>query len=99
MCGGLRDEFDIPMTETVDEEVSLMCNLSEGVWLDGRQKGRLEGKQEGKQEGIKLGIEKSDLRNIQNLMDSTGWTMEKVMDMLAVPAEKRPAYAAKLRKQ
>ena len=37
----LRDEFDIPMTQTMEKEVSLMCNLSDGVWEDGLMSGRL----------------------------------------------------------
>lgn len=35
----LQQEFEIPMTETLEEEVRLMCNLSQGV----RDLGRTEG--------------------------------------------------------
>ena len=37
----LRDEFDIPMTETLEAEVHQMCNLSEGVRELGRSEGLL----------------------------------------------------------
>ena len=41
----LENEFQIPMTERMEEEVEFMCNLSDGV------------EQRGIQKGIKLGIE------------------------------------------
>ena len=37
----LQDEFNIPMTQTMDREVSLMCNLSQGVEARGIEKGVL----------------------------------------------------------
>lgn len=38
----LRDEFDIKMTQTFDEEVSVMCNLSKGIKEEGRAEGLIE---------------------------------------------------------
>ena len=35
----LENEFQIPMTETLEEEVEFMCNLSDGVEQKGIQKG------------------------------------------------------------
>ena len=31
----LQEDFDIPMTQTLESEVSVMCNLSKGVWEKG----------------------------------------------------------------
>ena len=37
----LQDEFHIPMTQTMDREVSNLCNLSQTVWENGIEKGIL----------------------------------------------------------
>lgn len=42
-CQILEDDFHIRMTQTLESEVSLMCNLSKGVEEKGIQKGRQEG--------------------------------------------------------
>ena len=51
-CQILEEDFHIRMTQTLESEVSLMCNLSKGVEEKGIEKGRREGRQEGRQEGI-----------------------------------------------
>lgn len=79
----LQDEFDIPMTETLEAEVHQMCNLSEGV----RDLGRAEGRAEG------------FLASIRSLMSNTGWPLEKAMEILGVPETDRPKYADLLQKQ
>ena len=79
----LQDEFDIPMTETLEAEVRQMCNLSEGVMELGIEKGKVEG----------------FLASIRNLMANTGWPLEKAMESLGLPEMDRPKYAALLQKQ
>ena len=79
----LQDEFDIPMTETLEAEVHQMCNLSEGVRDLGRSEGRAEG----------------FLASIRGLMANTGWPLEKAMEILGVPEADRPKYADLLQKQ
>ena len=79
----LQEEFDIPMTETLEAEVHQMCNLSEGV----RDLGRAEGRAEG------------FLASIRSLMANTGWSLEKAMETLGVPETDRPRYADLLQKQ
>ena len=49
----LENEFQIPMTETMETEVEYMCNLSDGV----------------EQKGIEKGIEKEQLRLIQKKLE------------------------------
>ena len=46
-CQILEEDFHIRMTQTLESEVSLMCNLSKGVEEKGIEKGRQEGRQEG----------------------------------------------------
>lgn len=79
----LQDEFDIPMTETLEAEVHQMCNLSEGVRDLGRSEGRAEG----------------FLASIRGLMANTGWPLEKAMEILGVPEADRPKYADLLQKR
>ena len=48
----LEQEFSIGMTQAMESEVSLMCNLSQGIEEKGIQKGIQEGKKEERQRGI-----------------------------------------------
>ena len=43
----LEQEFSIGMTQTMESEVSLMCNLSQGIEEKGIQKGKKEERQRG----------------------------------------------------
>ena len=85
----LQDDFDIPMTETMEAEVQAMCNLSQGVEEKGRIRGRVEGRAEGRAEGRTEGIAAS----IKSLMDSMGWSMEQAMAALKISEEDRSQYA------
>ena len=40
----LENEYDIPMEESIEEEVKTMCNLSEGIEERAMEAGRKEGK-------------------------------------------------------
>ena len=51
---------------------------------------RQEGRQEGRQETMLL--------NIRNLMDSTGWSADKIMDMLKIPPDQQKVLSFKLTK-
>ena len=95
----LQDEFDIPMTETLEAEVHQMCNLSEGVRDLGRAEGRVEGRAEGRVEGRAEGRVEGFLASIRSLMSNTGWPLEKAMEILGVPETDRPKYADLLQKQ
>ena len=83
----LEREFDIPMTETLEEEVLQMCNLSEGVLDRGRAEGRAEG------------IAETTLASIKNLMETLGLTIEQAMAALKVPEIDRRKYAKQLGSQ
>lgn len=44
----LHNDFNIAMTTELESEVFNMCNLSQGVWEEGREAGRKEGRKEGR---------------------------------------------------
>ena len=51
----LQEEFQLPMTMEIDQEVSDMCNLSLGLWEEAVTEGRLQGVREGRLEGERKG--------------------------------------------
>ncbi|MCD8110491.1 MAG: hypothetical protein LUE14_10410 [Clostridiales bacterium] len=57
-CRILQEEFEISMTQEIDEEVDHMCNLSEGLWKTAMEKGWAEGMEKGWTEGVEKGMEK-----------------------------------------
>ncbi|MGN0299523.1 MAG: hypothetical protein ACI4C1_10155, partial [Lachnospiraceae bacterium] len=52
----LQNEFDIQMTENMESEVSIMCNLSDEIEERGIQKGKAEGITQGIAQGMAQGI-------------------------------------------
>ena len=85
----LQDEFNIPMTQTIDREVSLMCNLSQGVENRGIEKGLKQGLEQGFENGL--------LVSVKNLMGSMGWSADEAMKALRIPESDRQSYLAKLK--
>ena len=79
----LQDDYDIQMTQTMEQEVSVMCNLSKGV----REKGVAE--------GMTNGI----LFSIKNLMETLGMTIEQAMAALKIPEAEKKKYMDLLEKQ
>ncbi len=51
----LQEDFQLPMTVEIDQEVSDMCNLSLGLWEEAVTEGRLQGVREGRLEGERKG--------------------------------------------
>ncbi len=80
----LKEDFDIPMSQELEREVGLMCNLSEGVWAKGMA------------QGMEKGTEITLLENIRNLMDTMKLTAEQAMAALKVPEADRSKYAGML---
>ena len=54
----MREEFGIAITESIDKEVTEMCNWSQGIKEEYLTKGRREGRKEGIDIGEKRGINK-----------------------------------------
>ena len=46
-CRILEENYNVPMTTTIESEVSTMCNFSEGFFERGLEKGMLEGERRG----------------------------------------------------
>ena len=80
------------MTETLEGEVSEMCNLSQGVLAKGRE----EGIQQGIQQGMKQGWDQAIVRSARSLMKKTGWSVDEALSALEVPEAERDGYAGKI---
>lgn len=93
----LQRDFDIPMTQTLERQVTLMCNLSKGVEEKGMAKGMAKGLAKGMAKGLEQGMEKGVLSSIQNLMDTMKWSAEQAMTALKVPEEEQTKYADMLK--
>ena len=82
----LQEEFQLPMTMEIDQEVSDMCNLSLGLWeeavtegrLQGVREGRLEGRLEGILEGILEGERKGRLESLRDMILDGLTTIDKL---------------------
>lgn len=83
----LQEDYDIPMTQAVEEEVSVMCNLSKGVMEKGMARGRAE--------GMANGI----LTSIEKLVKNLGVSTEQAMSVLEIPENERQKYRELLEQQ
>lgn len=91
----LQDDYDIQMTQTMEREVSVMCNLSKGVM----EKGMAKGIAQGMERGMEQGIAQTHLASIQNLMETLGLTAEQAMAALKIPDSEKQKYRDLLKKQ
>lgn len=82
----LQIKYHIANTNTLSEGVNEVCNLSDGIWDDG------------KNAGFTLGTEHAGLRFIRNLMDNLHMTFEQAADALALSEEDRSKYKKQLTK-
>lgn len=82
----LEDEFSIPISQSFEQEVSGMCNLSKGVLERGRK------------EGIQEGIKENRLQSIKDLMETLSLTFEQAVEALKIPVNERGEYARLLEK-
>lgn len=80
----IKTEYGILLEENIEEEVSGMCNLSQGIW------------EMGMREGMREGIEKAELSAIENIMLKLKITAEQAMDMLDIAADRRTEYISLL---
>lgn len=72
----LQQDFDIPMTQSFERTVDVMCNFSKGVW----------------EKGMEAGVEKAMLNSIKTLMETLGLTIEQAMSALRVSDADQPKY-------
>ena len=87
----LSRDFAIPMTQTLETEVSLMCNLSKGV--------AEKAMKQGMEKGMEMGITEALLASIRNLMDSMNWSAEQAMSVLKVAEGEQAKYLTLLGRQ
>ena len=76
----LQEEYQIPMTQSIEGEVEKMCNLSQGIENRGIRKGRKEGRREEREELLK------------NLMKTTGWSLKQSMEALKISSEEEERF-------
>ncbi len=79
----LQDDYNIQMTQAMQREVSVMCNLSKGV----------------EEKGIAKGHAERALSDLRNLMETLGLTIEQAMAALKVPENERQNYMDLLGRQ
>ncbi len=84
--GIIEKEYSIPVDDRIREDVSAMCNLSQGI----REKGRAEGKAEGRAEGRA----ESETGFILN-MHRKGYTSEQIAEIVEKSAEEVKAVIEK----
>lgn len=70
----LQDEYDIRMTQAMEKEVSVMCNLSKGVMEKGVAKGRLEEKHILIRNAFKMGL------SVETIMQLTGLSEREILE-------------------
>ena len=80
----LEDEYEFAHAHTMERTVSEMCNLSQGIFEEGMEKGMAQ--------GIERGTNRERLQNIRSLMETTGWPAEQVMTAMKIPAADQPKY-------
>ena len=84
----LQNEFGIPMTVEINEEMIRMCNLSEAL-ID---KGREEGMEQGMKKGIEKGERRATLNHVRNLMEKMKLDVFQAFDVLGIPESDRGHY-------
>lgn len=83
----LREECHIRMTKDVEEEVSEMCNLSQGYFENGLKKGKQEGLQEGLEKGREEGFNEAIIlmlkngKSVEETAKDMGMTVEKIKEI------------------
>lgn len=87
----LEGEYSIPMTKAIEREVSLMCNLSQGI----EDKGIAKGIEKGRKEGMTNGV----LTSIKSLTETLNLSVDEAMAALKLSEEDRRKYLALLAQQ
>ena len=89
----LSEEIYIDMTEEIDQEVSSMCNLSEGIFEKGIQAGIMRGRAEGMEAGIAKGREAGRLEVLFDLVRDGTLTISVAAEAAAMePSEFEQQY-------
>lgn len=92
----MEQEYHIPMEENFKEEVSIMCNLSQGIKEAGIAEGREAGIAEGREAGIAEGKQREIEKVILN-MHKKGYSLEQIMDATELEAAELETIIEKLK--
>ena len=92
----MEQEYHIPMEESFKEEVSIMCNLSQGIKEAGIAEGREAGIAEGREAGIAEGKQREIEKVILN-MHKKGYSLEQIMDATELEAAELETIIEKLK--
>ena len=92
----MEQEYHIPMEESFKEEVSIMCNLSQGIKEAGIAEGREAGIAEGREAGIAEGKQREIEKVILN-MHKKGYSLEQIMDATDLEAAELETIIEKLK--
>jgi flagellar biosynthesis/type III secretory pathway protein FliH len=96
------------MALTIDEEVKIVCTLTEAVLQEGveigreqgleegREQGREQGLEEGREQGIEIGTVTTLANNVISLMRNFGCDADTAMDYLGVEGPIREVVAEKV---
>ena len=84
----LKENFFIPMTYEIEEEVNVMCNLSEGVERRGYNKGL--------EQGYDSGYDSASIDRLAAYIKKKNVPIEAALEDLDIPQSKRSYYAEKL---
>ena len=80
------------MALTIDEEMKIMCTLTEAVLQEGVEIGR----EQGRVEGIEIGTVTTLVNNVISLMHNLECGVDCAMDILAVEGPTREVVAEKV---
>ena len=81
------------MALTIDEEMKIMCTLTEAVLQEGVEIGRVQGRVEGIEEGIKIGTVTTLVNNVKSLMRNLECGIDRAMDILSIEGPDREELA------
>lgn len=85
----IKEEYDIPIEQTIEQEVDVMCNLSQGIKeagiAEGREEGRKEGRSEGRAEeiietGYEFGLSEQEI--LERLQKKLSISLQKAQEYL-----------------
>uniref|UniRef100_UPI0040560606 hypothetical protein n=1 Tax=Agathobacter sp. TaxID=2021311 RepID=UPI0040560606 len=99
----LEEDFQIQMTQKLESEVSVMCNLSKGVMEkameQGMEQGIKQGIKQGMKQGMEQGIKQGMAHSIANLMKTMKLSLEEAMNALDIPEAEQAEYIEMLKKE
>lgn len=90
----LHDEYDIDLTARGKEDLTTMCNLSEGIFERGLKRGIEQGIEQGRAEGMEKGEKKGVLKTALNMLKK-GMAIDIVAECTELPIEAIKSLAQK----